>query len=213
MQTEDKNGVQHDIQKAAGDEADHGVKRSALIPQHIVQNAAGTEEGAGKEDASPVLHRIRQNGLGAAEEPHERSDRQKTDDRQDETEEHGRKEPGGCRPVRRLLFPSSQLPADDGPGAVTEQEPEGLERGQDAEDDADRRAGAGAEPPHKVGVGQVVEHGDHHAEDGGDRQARNELRNGRVDQPVILRLFRFCPRAMYCFGHTGPSPLHIIFVL
>ena len=59
--------VAKNVQNTARGQADHCIKRLALIAQIVVEHQGADHNGAGGQDPKAVVTRIRQNGLGAAQ--------------------------------------------------------------------------------------------------------------------------------------------------
>ncbi len=73
---------------------------------------------------------------------------------------------------------TAETAADDAARAVAQHEAEGLNDGHQARHDTHRARCAGGQLAYKEGVGQIVDAGDEHTQDGGGREAENELRHG-----------------------------------
>ena len=88
---------------------------------------------------------------------------------------------------------TAEAAADDAARAVAQHEAEGLNDGHQARHDAHRARRAGGQLAYKEGVGQIVDAGDEHTQDGGGREAENELRHGGLGhflelEPAALQL-------------------------
>ncbi len=70
-EAEDKDGVQQDVEHAAGDKADHGEAGLALVAQDVVHHKAGHHEGRSDEDGPRIGAGVGQDGVGAAQQHHE----------------------------------------------------------------------------------------------------------------------------------------------
>ena len=100
---------------------------------------------------------------------------------------------------------------DQASGAVAEHEAEGLDDGLDAEHDADGGARTGSQFSHKKSIHQVVDHRDHHTDDGRHCQRRNQPLHWCQNQLFILFLlllihFPFLLGSLF-IGHAGGARL------
>ena len=88
------------------------------------------------------------------------------------------KKAGSGDPLSFLVALLSQQTGDVIATARAKGKSNGLDDGHQGESYTHGAGGAGADLSHKKGIGHVVNGGDHHADDGGDCQAHDELRNG-----------------------------------
>ena len=119
-----------------------------------------------------------QDGVGAAQQHHEVGQGSETENGQHCAEGQRREEAGGGELCGRMGVLTAEAAADDAARAVAQHEAEGLNDGHQARHDAHRARRAGGQLAHKEGVGQIVDAGDEHTQDGGGREAENELRHG-----------------------------------
>ena len=162
-EAEDKDGVQQDIEHAAGDKADHGEAGLALVAEDVVHHEARHHERGRDEDGPRIGAGVGQDGLGAAQQQHEVGQRGKADEGQHHTNGQRREKAGGSEPGGCFGVPAAQTAADDGAGAVAQRKAQSLNNGHQAGNDAYRAGSAGGDLAHKKGVGQIVDAGDQHA--------------------------------------------------
>ena len=62
-------------------------------------------------------------------------------------------------------------------GAVAQHKAQRLDDGHQAGNDTHRAGSAGGDAPYKKGIGQIVDAGDEHTQDGGRGEAEDELRH------------------------------------
>ena len=134
-----------------------------------------------------------QDGLGAAQQHHKIGQGEQACRCDDAAEHQRREEAGGSKPGGSIGVLAAQAAADDAARAVAQHEAEGLNDGHQARHDAHRARRAGGQLAHKEGVGQIVDAGDEHTQDGGGREAENELRHGGLGhflelEPAALQL-------------------------
>jgi hypothetical protein len=177
-EAEDEDGVQHDVEHTAGDEADHGEAGLALVAEDVVHHEARHHERGRDEDGPRVGAGVGQDGVGAAQQHHEVGQGSETENGQHCAEGQRREEAGGGELCGRMGVLTAEAAADDAARAVAQHEAEGLNDGHQARHDAHRARRAGGQLAHKEGVGQIVDAGDEHTQDGGGREAENELRHG-----------------------------------
>ncbi len=96
-EAEHKDGVQHDVQHAAGHKADHGKVRLALIAQDVVHHKAGDHKRGCNEDGPCISAGVGQNGLGAAQQHHEAGQSGKAHNGQHHAKGQSRKKAGGSK--------------------------------------------------------------------------------------------------------------------
>ena len=143
--------------------------------------------GRSDEDGPRVGAGVGQDGVGAAQQHHEAGQ-------------------GGEADARPALMPkasavkklvggelgggvsvlTAEAAADDAARAVAQHEAEGLNDGHQAGHDAHRARRAGGQLAHKEGVGQIVDAGDEHTQDGGRGEAEDELRHGGLGHLLEL---------------------------
>ena len=162
-QHEHENGVQQDVQHAAGHKADHGKIGLALVAQDVVHHEAGDHQRGRDEDGPRIGAGVGQDGLGAAQQQHEVGQRGKADEGQHHTNGQRREKAGGSEPGGCFGVPAAQTAADDSTGAVAQRKAQSLNNGHQAGNDAYRAGSAGGDLAHKKGVGQIVDAGDQHA--------------------------------------------------
>ena len=176
-EAEDKDGVQQDVEHAAGDKADHGEAGLALVAQDVVHHKAGHHEGRSDEDGPRIGAGVGQDGVGAAQQHHEAGQGGKADSRQHDAEDQRREKAGGGELGGGAGVLIAEAAADDSACAMAQHEAEGLNDGHEAGHDAHRARRAGGQLAHKEGVGQIVDAGDEHTQDGGRGEAEDELRH------------------------------------
>ena len=177
-EAEHEDGVQHDVQHAAGDQADHGKAGLALIAQDVVHHKAGDHQRGRDKDGPCIGAGVGQDGGRAAQQHHEAGQGRKADDGQHHADGQCRKKAGGSKTGGGLGVAAAQAAADDGAGPVAQHKAQRLENGHQAGNDAHRTGCAGGDLAHKKGVGQIVDAGDEHAQYRGSRQAQDQFRDG-----------------------------------
>ena len=161
-QAEHKDGVQHNVQHAAGHKADHGKVRLALIAQDVVHHKAGDHKRGCNEDGPCISAGVGQNGLGAAQQHHEAGQSGKAHNGQHHANGQSSKKAGGSKAGGGISVPAAKAAADDGAGAVAQRKAKRLNNGHQAGNNAHRTGSAGGDLAHKKGIGQVVDAGDEH---------------------------------------------------
>ncbi len=188
LEHKDEERVQHDVEHAARHKADHGKAGLALIPQDVVHYKAGHHQRGRKQDGPRVGAGVGQDGVGAAQQHHEAGQGGKAAHGQHGTHRHGREEAGGGELCGGMGVLTAEAAADDAARAVAQHEAEGLNNGHQAGHDAHRARRAGGQLAHKEGVGQIVDAGDEHTQDGGRGKAQDQSRDGRLGHFMVLLL-------------------------
>ena len=192
VQAVDEDRVADHVQDRAQAQADHGVEGHALVAQHVVEHQRGDEHRCGGEDVHAVVPGVGEDGGCAAHRAHQRVDQryaqqQKQRAHADGQEEAGGGVVGGC--VRILL---RQKTGDHAARAVAQHEADGLQHRHQREHHAHRAAGAHPQRAHEVGVRQVVDVRDEHADD---------RRHGQRDDQALHRGLRHLPIVQFRLRH------------
>lgn len=209
VEAEDQQGVQRHVQQAAEHHAHAGLPGVALAAQQVAQRKARHRGHAAQHhDPEQVVLRV---GIGIrarAEEPQQRPARKIG--------------PQGEQQRRRRAAPDAErgdeldLPAvlrahhagDEAAAAQAEQVAQGREqvepRGDQGHGRDHRRV---AELPDEERVGQVVDHRDHLADDGGDGQRRHGPGDGHLRKQVgVRRLFHETCASFHKKSMRSPPP-------
>ena len=205
MKAEHQDRIADHVQDAAGHQTEHGVEGPALIPEDVVQYAGDGQRRPRNKDIKAVMDGVGQDRLRAPQKPHQGRDEDESQDGGDQADQQGGKKAQRSDPAGGLLVAHAQMPADVAAGALAEHKAQCLEYGLDTDKDTDGGAGAGAEAPDKIGVDQVVDHGDQHAEYGRKGQPRDQLVDGSQYKALILRTFFRVHEgsAQFCSGKKG----------
>ncbi len=179
VKSEHQDRISNHIQDTAGDQTDHGIKGSSLIAHNVIQDAGEGKGRAAEQDVKSVVYSEGKDGLGGAQQPHNRCDENQTC--------YGDQKGNGCSHVKAdggdpggaFGISLAQLHTDNGAAAVTTHEADRLEDRLDAQKNTDGTGGGSAKLSHKVGVHQVVDHGDHHRDCGRNGKCRNQFWNWR----------------------------------
>ena len=108
-----------------------------------------------------------QDGLRAAQQHHKGGQKCQPAQPQQPTQSKGGKKAGGGKPCGSGIVLAAQASGDDGACTVSQHEPQRLDDGHQAGDHPHSAGSAGRDLPYKKSVGQVVDAGDQHTEDGG----------------------------------------------
>ena len=188
LEPKDEERVQHDVEHAARHKADHGKAGLALIPQDVVHYKAGHHQRGRKQDGPGVGTGVGQDGVRAAQQHHKAGQGGKAAHGQHGTHRHGREKAGGGKFGGRVGILIAQAAADDATGPVAEHEAQCLDNGHQAGNDAHRARSAGGKLADKKRIGQVVDAGDEHTQDGGGGKAQDQSGDGRLGHFMVLLL-------------------------
>ena len=176
---EDEQRIEQHIQDAAGGDADHAVHRQALKAQQIIHHKRAHHERRRIEDVRCVVLGVGRDGFRRAEEAHQRVDIGKAQNRQHNTHAECREEADGGIAARTFLVARAQRLRHVRACAHAHHEGHGLDDRHRREDDADRAGGGSADLTDEERIRHIIDGGDEHGDDRGDRQARNDAADGR----------------------------------
>ncbi len=186
---QNQQGVQGDVQYRTGHDAYHGVHGVALIAQLVVQHQRGGHPRRAQQNHPEVVLGVFQHGIGGAKQISQGLQENLTQDANQDAGRQGGIEAGGRHVGSFLIVLFAQLPGDKVAAAVAEEEANGLNDRHHGEHHAHRAGGGVAvEHAHEEGVGHVVEGGYQHADDAGDSQLADQLRDRRLGHLLKLQL-------------------------
>ena len=201
---EDEDGIEHDVEQAAGHGADACVERRAhgahQIGQHHIEDAgrsaaAHRPEQIGGCCAGGLRVRAQQAQKRHSENDAEQREQQGAGQRAVEAE-------GGAAAHGVVVLPA-QRAAHHAGGAYAEEVVHGVERQQHRRGQRHRRVLHGiVQHAHEVSVRQVVDHHHQRAENGGNRHAQHRPGNGHALKELYSRPVFHISLLLY-WQHSG----------
>ena len=170
VEHENQQRVKEHIQHAAGDDADHAVRRQSLEAQEVVHRQRTHHERRGKEDIPRIVQRIRHSGLRRTEQAHQRLIEHIAQYRNQHARRYCGKEADRAVHFRLLALAHAQQVADVRAAAHAEHERQRLNHRHCGKDDADGGGGGcaactgfrRANLADEIGVRHIINGGNQH---------------------------------------------------
>ena len=185
----DEQRVQRHIEHAAGDLAHHALPAFALGAKALAEHKAADAEGRGDKNKPAIGQRIGHQRPGGAQKPHQALPRRQAHRRDQQPHGQRQKKGGAGDGIGMAVFPGAQHTGHQAGRAGAEPEPQAVEHHHHREHHTHRRRGAGADAPHKKGIGHVIDAHDKGGDHGGDSQRDNQPAHRGVGHFIIFRLF------------------------
>ncbi len=210
VEDEDQQRIQTHVEDAAGGKAYHGIKSQPFVAENVVEHAGCQHGGRCKQDIDGIGFGFGKYGLRAAEKQHKRFEKEQPQTANQRADSNGEEKAGADKSACPFNMPCTEQAADIAAGTVPEHKTECLEKCHQGEDDACSGAGGDGDFTDKVGVGRVVNGGDHHADHGRDRELDDQLPDGRLRHLAVFLFFSvhsFMVRLIRPFFSSTPSTL------
>ena len=183
----DKQRIQENIEHRARCNADHGEEGVALEAHlHVEHDRSQLERGA-EDDIFAVADGVRQNGIRRAQQLHQRMDAQKTQRGKYEAHNDRTKEARGHGVLSVLEFLFAKQARYRVARALPQEKADGLDDVHQRKYNADTRRGRHViELADEESIRHIVQRGDQHGDNAGDRHAHDQAVDGRFGHHLML---------------------------